>query len=146
MSIDLYADVSPRELSSLEKLEAGRKVRVVTERPPWVLVQAGSVKGFLPKWYLTRYTADILPDIDPYLMVIKEKAPVYLDPGQDTLISNLTAGAVVKVEKEFNNWRYVHIAVYDIPKVQRKLTPLMKEFTLLKKKGTWLSFKTLADG
>lgn len=119
MSIDLYAQASPKELSSPGKLEAGRKVRVVTERTPWVLVQAGSVEGFLPKWYLTGYTADILPDIDPYSMVIKEKAPVYLYPGQDTPISDLAAGKVVKVEKEFNNWRYVHIAVYDIPRVQR---------------------------
>ena len=106
-------------MSSTGKLEAGQKVKVVTERPPWVLVRVGSIEGFLPGWYLTRNASDILPDTDPYLMVVKEKTPVYLYPGRDTPISDLTAGTVVKVEKEFNTWRYVRIAVYDIPKVQR---------------------------
>lgn len=119
MSIELYADVSPRELFSPGKLEAGRKVRVVTERPPWVLVQAGTTEGWLPGWCLTRDANDLLPDIASYLMVVKEKAPVYLYPGQDTPISDLTAGKVVKVEKDFNNWRYVRIVIYDALQVQR---------------------------
>lgn len=50
-------------------------------------------------------------------------APVYLYPGQDDPISELTAGKVVKVEKESNTWRYVRIDVYDIPKVQRGWVP-----------------------
>lgn len=37
----------------------------------------------------------------------------------DTPISDLTAGKVVKVEREFNNWRYVQIVIYDVPQVQR---------------------------
>lgn len=119
MPIDLYEDVSPREMSSPGKLEAGQKVEAATERPPWVLVRAGSIEGYLPGWYLTKNSSDILPGTDPYLMVVKEKTQVYLYPGQDTPISDLAAGKVVKVESEYNNWRYVHIAVYDIPKVQR---------------------------
>ncbi|TEB07710.1 Bacterial SH3 domain protein [Pelotomaculum schinkii] len=119
MSIELYADASPDELSSPGKLEAGRKVRSLAERSPWVLVQAGTTEGWLPAWYLTRDTNDLLQDIAPYLMVVKENAPVYLYPGQDAPISDLAAGKVVKVEKELYNWRYVHIAVYDVPRVQR---------------------------
>ncbi len=41
ISVDLYADVTPSELSSAGSLEAGQKLRVVTKRPPWILVQAG---------------------------------------------------------------------------------------------------------
>ena len=120
MSVDLYNDVLPQELLSPPgRLEAGQEVEVVDEHLTWVLVRSGPFEGWLPEWYLSRDAADLLTNIAPYLMVLKEKAPVYLYPGQETAIADLAAGKVVEVESEYNNWRYVHIAVYDMPKVQR---------------------------
>ncbi len=107
MSVDLYNDVLPQELLSPPgRLEAGQEVEVVAEHLPWVLVRSGSLEGWLPEWFLSRDDADLLTNIAPYLMVIKEKAPVYLYPGQETAISDLAAGKVVKVESEYNNCEY----------------------------------------
>lgn len=126
MSIALYEDNSPREMSSPGKLEAGQKILVKVKYPPWVLLQSGSIKGWLPEWYLTRNPRDVLPKMTPYLMVVKEETPLYLYPDYPVYRYNsndeaetVETGVVVKVENEFNNWRYVRHTAYTIPRVQR---------------------------
>lgn len=126
MSINLYEESSPREMSPLDKLEAGQKIRVKEKHFPWVLVQAGSFEGWLPEWYLTKNAKDLLPEIVPYLMVVKEETPLYLYPDYhihryypSNELENLEAGVLVKVENEFNNWSYVQFIVHGVPRVQR---------------------------
>lgn len=126
MSINLYEDSLPREMSLVDKMEAGQKIRIKEKRLPWVLVQDGSAKGWLPEWYLVKKPAEVLPEIDPYLMIVKEEAPLYLYPNYpiyryypDNELEILKAGVVVKVENEFNDWRYARFIAHTIPHVQR---------------------------
>lgn len=124
MSVGLYHGDSPLELQDAGRLEAGGKVVVKEKSPPWVLVQAGPVGGWLPRWYLTEDSGDLLPPIEPYTMVVKKKAPGYLYPGREApQILGLDAGKVVRVEYEYGDWRYVQIAVFSIPAVHRGWVP-----------------------
>ncbi|MHB1043435.1 MAG: SH3 domain-containing protein [Eubacteriales bacterium] len=119
MTVNLYQGDSPREPGILEKLNAGQRVKIKEEHSQWVLVKAGSIEGWLPKWYLTRNPDDIQRDISPNLMVVKEQVSVCLYPDASAAVSSLHAGSVVKVEQVYNNWSYVLYQIYDIPKVMR---------------------------
>lgn len=126
MSINLYENNLPREMSLQGKLETGEKIFLKEKRLPWLLVQTESIEGWLPEWYVIRNTKDALPDIAPYLMFVKEKTPLYLYPDYPVYryqpndeLETIKAGVVVKVENEFNNWRYIRFIVHTIPAVQR---------------------------
>lgn len=124
MSVGLYHGDTPLELRDSGRLEAGGKVVIKEKSPPWVLVQSGQLEGWLPRWYLAEDSGDLLPWIEPYTMVVKKKAPGYLYPGKDApRIPDLDAGKVVRVEYEYGDWRYVQIAVFNIPAVQRGWVP-----------------------
>ncbi|MHB8918890.1 MAG: stalk domain-containing protein [Desulfocucumaceae bacterium] len=124
MSVGLYHGDSPLELQDAGRLEAGGKVVVKEKSPPWVLVQAGPVEGWLPRWYLAEDSGDLLPPIEPYTMVVKKQASGYLYPDKEApRILGLDAGKVVRVEYEYGDWRYVRIAVFSIPAVHRGWIP-----------------------
>ncbi len=121
MTVSLYRTPAAEELAGGETLQARARVRVKSRRPPWVLVGLGEVEGWLPEWYLTwELTDDVVEDFEPYCMVVKEETDVKLFPDEsaDTIL-DLQAGKVVRVCAEFQNWRYVRIAVYDIPNILR---------------------------
>jgi hypothetical protein len=119
MNVGLYPGDSPVELSSPGSLQAGQRVTVGEKRPPWALVEAGTTGGWIPLWYLAGEDHS-LPEITSYPLVVKKRAPVHLYPEKGApVIRDLDAGKVVKVEYEYGPWRYVHIAVYGIPAVQR---------------------------
>lgn len=123
MSAGTYPGDSPLELFSPGSLQAGQRVTVRGKRLPWALVRSGSIEGWIPLWYLTGEGHN-LPEITPYPMVVKKRAPVHLYPDKDApLTRDLDAGKVVKVEYEYGPWRYVHIVVYDIPAVLRGWVP-----------------------
>jgi len=126
MSVNLYEDSFPREMSLVDKLEAGKKIRVKKKRLPWVLVQDGAGEGWLPEWYLVKKPTDVLAEIPAYLMVVKEETPLYLYPDcpiyryyPDNELETLEPGVVVKVENEFDDWRYVRFVTHTIPHVTR---------------------------
>ena len=126
MSVNLYEDSFPREISLVDKLETGQEIRIKEKRLPWVLVQNGTAEGWLPEWYLVRKPTEVLPEISAYLMVVQEETLLYLYPDYpiyryypDNELETLKAGVVVKVENEFDDWRYVRFVTHTIPHVTR---------------------------
>lgn len=121
MAVRLCRHPHPEELSPLDAIQAGQKVKVGEEEDLWIEVTSKGVTGWLPVWYLSDDENDALPEIEPYLMVVAEDfAGVYLHPEAATAtIAGLAAGRVVRVSAELRQWRYVDIAAYSIPCVMR---------------------------
>lgn len=121
MTVRLYRHPLPEELSGLDAVQAGQKVKTGEQDGLWIEVRSEGVTGWLPAWYLSDDENGALPEIEPYLRVVTvDSAGVYLHPEAGTrTIANLDAGKVVRVSAEFGEWRYVDIVVYDIPSVMR---------------------------
>lgn len=120
MSVELYQNCVPEELSRPGALAAGQKVTVIERQLPWVRVRAQSTDGWLPEWYLALGPDHRLPASQEYFRVVRHKCRVYLYPDDAApTIGDLDRGKVVKVAAEYGDWRYVHIIVFDIPAVSR---------------------------
>jgi hypothetical protein len=127
MRVDLYRANAPEELAGVGEVEAGQEVKAVSTDGAWTEVEVeagageeGTIKAWLPSWYLAASADNALVPIDPYFMFTKGPADLCLTPEPSAeVVGNLDPGRIVEVKAVSGDWAYVAIRVYDIPAVQR---------------------------
>jgi len=114
----LYPEPDPIFLALPQPMVTGGSVVEVIEiQGEWVHLRFGENQGWLPRWYLEG--AKEVPVRDKVLdyMVLKEKNQGYLYPKGPAIVE-LAKGKLLKPLKEWDDWYFVGIIVYDIPAVQ----------------------------
>lgn len=98
-------------------VRGGDQVEVIEINRDWVNLRSGEVEGWLPRWYLGGENEDPVRDIEADYLVLKEKGLGFLYPGGPD-VTELDQGKLLKPLKEWRDWYFVAIIVYDIPAVQ----------------------------
>jgi hypothetical protein len=122
MKVALYQANVPEELVDVGEVDAGQEVKVISVEGAWTQVQADSIEGWLPSWYLTVTASqdDSLAEIEPYFMFLKDPVDLCLTPeATDEAPWQLGPGGIVVVKALWGDWAYVYIRVYSIPAASR---------------------------
>lgn len=95
----------------------GSVVEVIETKGEWVHLKSGEDQGWLPKWYLEVEKDAPVKDIEADYKVLKENCQGLLYPDGPVTVT-LEKGKLAKPIKEWGDWYFVGIIVYDIPAVQ----------------------------
>ena len=85
-------------------------------------LRSGDNDGWLPKWYLDGSDEKPVRDNVQDYLVLKENMQGLLYPDGPGIV-DLEKGKLLKPLKEWNNWYFTGIIVYDIPSVQYAWVP-----------------------
>jgi len=119
----LYPGPEPIFLALPQAMVTGGSiVEVVETKGEWVNLQSGENQGWLPKWYLEGEKEEPVQDKVLDYLVLKEKRQGLLYPNGPEVVE-LDKGKLLKPLKEWQDWYFVGIIVYDIPAVQVAWVP-----------------------
>ena len=103
-------------------VQGGSAVEVLETEGDWVYLRSGDNDGWLPKWYLDGSDEKPVRDNVQDYLVLKENMQGLLYPDGPGIV-DLEKGKLLKPLKEWNNWYFTGIIVYDIPSVQYAWVP-----------------------
>jgi len=119
----LYPDPEPVFLALPQAMVTGGSVVEVLEtQGEWVYLRSGENEGWLPGWYLEGENESPVREKVLDYMVLKEKSQGLLYPDGPPIVE-LAKGKLLKPLKEWDDWYFAGIIVYDIPAVQCAWVP-----------------------
>lgn len=119
----LYPGPYPVLLALPQAVVTGGSIAEVIEtKEEWVHLRSGENQGWLPKWYLDGSSDTPVRDKSQDYMVLKEKSQGLLYPNGPKTVE-LEKGKLLKPIKEWGDWYFVGIIVYDIPAIQCAWVP-----------------------
>ncbi len=103
-------------------VQGGSIVEVLETGGEWVHLRSGDYDGWLPKWYLKGADEEPVRENVMDYLILKEDMQGLLYPGGPGIV-DLEKGKLLKPLKEWKDWYFAGIIVYDIPAVQCAWVP-----------------------
>jgi hypothetical protein len=105
-----------------EVVQGGSTVEVLETGGDWVHLRSGESDGWLPKWYLQGADEEPVRENVMDYLILKENMQGLLYPNGPGIV-DLEKGKLLKPMKEWKDWYFTGIIVYDIPSVQYAWVP-----------------------